>query len=108
MRTPRGDCGMSAFVGRQGEVAEITALFEQVRLVTLSGAGGVGKTRLGLEVARSIDPGAAILDVAEVEDPHLLGYAVTSALAASTASLLVLDTCEALIEEVAALVSELL
>ncbi|WP_425582340.1 ATP-binding protein, partial [Streptosporangium carneum] len=99
---------MSAFVGRRGEAAEITALLEQVRLVTLSGVGGVGKTRLGLELARTIAPGAAVVDVAEVDGPQALAPAVLDALAASTGSLLVLDTCEALVEEVASLVSELL
>ncbi|MEV7005398.1 hypothetical protein [Streptosporangium sp. NPDC051022] len=99
---------MSAFVGRRGEVAEITALFEQVRLVTLSGAGGVGKTRLGLEIVRRIAPGAAVVDVAEMDGPQALVVAVTEALAGSTGSLLVLDTCEALVEAVAPLVSDLL
>ncbi|MER7211843.1 hypothetical protein [Streptosporangium sp. NPDC000239] len=102
---------MSAFVGRQGEVAEITALFERVRLVTLSGAGGVGKTRLGLELARTLVPEPAVVDVAEVAEvggPQALAPAVTEALAVSAGSLLVLDTCEALVDEVASLVGELL
>ncbi|MFF0578534.1 ATP-binding protein [Streptosporangium saharense] len=102
---------MSAFVGRRDEVAEITALFGRVRLVTLSGAGGVGKTRLGLELARTLVPEPAVIDVAElaqVGGPQALAPAVTEALALSTGSLLVLDTCEALVDEVASLVSELL
>ncbi|MEV8633880.1 hypothetical protein AB0395_19690 [Streptosporangium sp. NPDC051023] len=99
---------MSAFVGRRGEVAEITALFGQVRLVTLSGAGGVGKTRLGLELARMIAPDPAVVDVATVEGPHALEPAVAEALALSAGSFLVLDTCEALVDEVASLVGELL
>ncbi|GHE31049.1 hypothetical protein GCM10017673_37330 [Streptosporangium violaceochromogenes] len=99
---------MSAFVGRRNEIAEITALFERARLVTLSGAGGVGKSRLGREVARRIAPGAAVVDVAEMDGTDALTAAVLDALACSTASLLVLDTCEALVERVAALVSGLL
>ncbi len=99
---------MSAFVGRRSEITEITALFERARLITLSGAGGVGKTRLGLELSRLIAPRAAVVDVAEVDGPHALGPAVVEALAGSCGSLLVLDTCEVLVEEVAAVVGALL
>ncbi|MEV4250446.1 hypothetical protein AB0J63_44480 [Streptosporangium canum] len=105
----RGDGGMGAFVGRQAEVAEITARLGRVRLVTLSGSGGVGKTRLGLEIAGKAAPGtAAIVDVAAVDGPDAPAPAVTGALGGPDVSLLVLDTCEALIDQAAALVSELL
>ncbi|MEU7452447.1 ATP-binding protein [Streptosporangium roseum] len=106
---PRGDGGMGAFVGRRAEVAEITALLDRVRLVTLSGSGGVGKTRLGLEIAGRVAPGTAVIvDVAAVDGPEALAPAVTCALGGPDVSLLVLDTCEALIDQVASLVSELL
>ena len=42
---------LSAFIGRDQELAEVRALVEANRLVTLTGAGGCGKTRLGLQVA---------------------------------------------------------
>ena len=45
---------LSAFVGREAEVAEITDLVAGVRLVTLTGAGGSGKTRLALQVAAEL------------------------------------------------------
>jgi hypothetical protein len=42
---------VSSFIGRQAELAEVRALVAGSRLVTLTGAGGAGKTRLGLQVA---------------------------------------------------------
>ena len=45
---------VSSFVGREAEIAEVTALIEQHRLVTLVGSGGVGKTRLSLHVAADL------------------------------------------------------
>jgi hypothetical protein len=49
----------TTFVGRESEVAEITALIEQHRLVTLVGSGGVGKTRTSLHVAANLLDGSA-------------------------------------------------
>ncbi len=43
---------LDSFVGRQNEVAEVRRLLSESRLVTLTGPGGVGKTRLALRVAR--------------------------------------------------------
>ena len=48
---------MTSFVGRETEIAELTALIEQHRLVTLVGSGGVGKTRLSLQVAADLVDG---------------------------------------------------
>ena len=45
---------LTSFVGRDSEAAEIKQLLTSTRLLTLSGAGGVGKTRLAVEVATSI------------------------------------------------------
>jgi predicted ATPase/class 3 adenylate cyclase len=45
---------VTSFIGREAEIAEITALIEQHRLVTLVGSGGVGKTRLSLQVAADL------------------------------------------------------
>jgi predicted ATPase/class 3 adenylate cyclase len=49
---------LSAFIGRDREVAEVRALVESSRLVTLTGAGGCGKTRLGLQVAAELLDGS--------------------------------------------------
>ena len=49
---------LSAFIGRGREVAEVRALVESARLVTLTGAGGCGKTRLGLQVAAGLLDGS--------------------------------------------------
>lgn len=47
---------LASFVGRRGEMAEITAAFDTTRLVTLTGPGGAGKTSLAIEVARELSP----------------------------------------------------
>src|SRR5262245_42125927 len=50
---------LTSFVGREQEVAEARRLLAQTRLLTLTGTGGVGKTRLGHEVAASLLDAAA-------------------------------------------------
>ncbi len=73
----------NATIGREGELAEIAAMLgrPEVRLLTLVGTGGVGKTRLALEASRAIDArfpgGAAYADLAGAE-----GMLVTAAAAA--------------------------
>lgn len=47
---------LSSFIGRESELAELQRLLRTSRLVTLTGAGGVGKTRLALEAARALLP----------------------------------------------------
>src|SRR5580704_8116054 len=49
---------LSAFIGREREVSEVRALVESCRLVTLTGAGGCGKTRLSLQVAAELLDGS--------------------------------------------------
>ena len=76
-------------VGRRLEVAAITALIrrEDVRLVTLTGPGGAGKTRLSIAAAAELAPelrdGAVFVDLAAVNDPALLGSALAQALEVS-------------------------
>jgi predicted ATPase/DNA-binding SARP family transcriptional activator/Tfp pilus assembly protein PilF len=73
-------------VGRRLELASVSALFrdEGARLVTLTGAGGTGKTRLGLAVAHELEPelrdGALFVGLAQVSDPELLVSTIAEAL----------------------------
>ena len=67
---------MSSFVGRERELAELRERIEQgARLVTLTGSGGSGKTRLALEAAASLVPaykaGVFWIDCAALRDPAL-------------------------------------
>jgi len=74
------------FLGREREVEEITVLLlrPEVRLVTLTGPGGVGKTRLGMRVAaealESFPDGAFLIDLARLTDPDLVASATATAL----------------------------
>jgi len=114
----------TSFVGRRRLLAEVKAAFSNTRLLTLVGPGGIGKTRLALRAAadlrRTVSDGAWFIDLAGLEDPHLVPKAViaglgladksgqwpTSLLVAHLASreaLLVLDNCEHLLDAIAVL-----
>jgi predicted ATPase/DNA-binding SARP family transcriptional activator len=120
---------VSRFIGRAADVAAIRQLVAQERLVTLSGPGGVGKTRLAIEVAASqredFADGVWFADFSELTDATLVaqvvaralevaeipGHEVRASLARALATrqlLLVLDTCEHVCAAVAALIGELL
>ncbi len=75
---------LTSFVGRQREMAEIKRLLETSRLVTLTGAGGCGKTRLALRVASDLcaayPDGACWVELAPLADAALLPQAVAQAL----------------------------
>jgi predicted ATPase/DNA-binding SARP family transcriptional activator len=76
---------LDRLVGRAREVAEVGELLRgDVRLLTLTGTGGTGKTRLALEVARSsapaFDEGARFVSLAPLADPELVLPTITSAL----------------------------
>jgi predicted ATPase/DNA-binding CsgD family transcriptional regulator len=75
---------LTRFVGRERELAEVGRLVAANRLVTLAGAGGVGKTRLAIEVAAGLaagfGDGADLIDLSAVTDPALLPGAVGRAL----------------------------
>jgi predicted ATPase len=77
-------------IGRKRERAEVAAAVEASRLVTLTGAGGTGKTRLALHVARDLagdfGDGVAFIDLAPVRDPALLATTVARALGLTPSS----------------------
>ena len=123
---------MTTLIGRSQELEEATALLGSSRLVTLSGGGGVGKTRLALQVATGLEgryPGrVAFVELAALADPALLPAFAAAALGlheegeapsqdrmqaltgwlAPEPALLVLDNCEHLIEAAATLCQTLL
>jgi predicted ATPase/DNA-binding SARP family transcriptional activator len=76
----------STLVGREAELAQLHTLVarDDVRLLTISGAGGSGKTRVALELARSAGPsfanGAAFIELAPVQDPNLVLGTIARAL----------------------------
>jgi predicted ATPase/transcriptional regulator with XRE-family HTH domain len=71
---------LTDFIGRSREVAELTRLLDSARLVTLTGVGGVGKTRLALEVAASMraafPDGVVFVPLAPITDPALVATAI--------------------------------
>jgi predicted ATPase len=75
---------LSVFIGREREVAEVRSLVESVRLVTLTGAGGCGKTRLGLQVAAELLDGSGdgvwLVELAAVTDEDAVAAAISRAL----------------------------
>lgn len=116
---------LSSFVGRTREVNEVAALLGSTCLVTLTGGGGVGKTRLGVQVAALVAPGRAFFaNLAPMKEAGLVEHEVASAFALSEVpgrsvaevlaveldddALLVLDNCEHLVSICADLVHRLL
>lgn len=120
---------VSSFVGRQTEVSEATRLLLVARLVTLTGPGGVGKTRLAMRVAsdarRAFPDGAWLIELAALEKPAPLAQIVADTLGIRDRSvrspmavltdyladkrlLLVMDNCEHLLDACGELVTELL
>jgi predicted ATPase/class 3 adenylate cyclase len=75
---------LSAFIGRDREVAEVRALVESAWLVTLTGAGGCGKTRLGLQAAAELLDGSGdgvwLAELAAVTDEDAVPTAICDAL----------------------------
>ncbi|MBV1848784.1 BTAD domain-containing putative transcriptional regulator [Catellatospora tritici] len=76
--------GLTSFVGRERELVRVTELAAGHRLVTLTGPGGTGKTRLSVEVARDLagrlPGGVALVELAAVTEPDQVPYAVAAAL----------------------------
>src|SRR6202007_2186502 len=119
----------TSFIGRESEVAELRAAVKAHRLVTLTGVGGVGKTRLAVEVAARLadefPDGGWFFELAAVTDPAAGPDAVAAVLgitqqpgksvAESVASalegrvrLLVFDNCEHLLDAAADLIEAIL
>jgi len=117
----------TSFIGRRRELAELRKKLGAARVVSLVGPGGVGKTRLALRaaagLARGFPGGAWLVELAEVRDPSLVGYAVMSSLdlrdqaateprallrsyLADKELLLVLDNCEHLLGAAAEMVND--
>jgi predicted ATPase len=75
---------LAAFIGRDREIGEVRALVGSARLVTLTGPGGAGKTRLGLQVAAELLDGSGdgvwLAELAAVTDPAQVAAAVAGAL----------------------------
>ncbi len=71
---------LTSFVGREREIAEVQQLLKVARLVTLTGAGGTGKTRLGLQIARSaaryFPDGVIFVGLASATDPNQVPKAI--------------------------------
>jgi predicted ATPase len=75
---------LTSFIGRADAVCEVAGLLDQYRLVTITGPGGAGKTRLAGEVARRVAArfadGAWLAELAPVRDPAHVPAAVAAAL----------------------------
>ncbi len=120
---------LTSFIGREKEIAEIKKEVEAHRLVTLTGSGGTGKTRLSLQVAAdlldSFPNGVWFVELAPLSDPDLIPNTVLSVLGISEQRdkpaldvlqeylqprklLLVLDNCEHLITNAATVANAIL
>jgi predicted ATPase/class 3 adenylate cyclase len=118
-------CLLNRFVGRRREADEVTRLLESNRLLTLTGPGGCGKTRLALQVAAEVadrfDHGAWFVDLASVADGGGVPQAVSSSLGVDEepgvapeatlfeflrdrSALIVLDNCEHVLDAAARVV----
>jgi predicted ATPase/class 3 adenylate cyclase len=119
---------VSSFVGRETDVSRVASALTEARVVTITGVGGVGKTRLALQVAADLLPryreGAWLVELAPVRDPAGVVEAAASVFGLTTRSgqslqdslieqliqkqlLLVLDNCEHLLGSVARLVARI-
>jgi non-specific serine/threonine protein kinase len=118
---------VDSFIGREHEIEEITTAFETSRLVTITGVGGTGKTRLATTIGEQMLPqfkgGAWLVELAPVLEEELVPHAIAEALGIRqmpgltiTRSLMqalefrnllvILDNCEHVLDTVADIVSE--
>ncbi|MDP2411545.1 MAG: winged helix-turn-helix domain-containing protein [Pseudolabrys sp.] len=128
LRTSNLPQQLTSFIGRQQEIGQIAGQFQHQRLVTLTGAGGVGKTRLavkaGWQLAAHYPDGVWLVELAPIQDPQLVVAAIAEALAIELAGgaplaaaavalankhlLLILDNCEHVIGQAATVAETLL
>jgi predicted ATPase/DNA-binding SARP family transcriptional activator len=122
-------CETTSFIGREAEVAQVQSMLAASRLLTLTGAGGVGKTRMAIAVARAAAPfypdGVWFVDLAALGDPLFVAPALLTALGLREQSgrdsgdvviewlrersaLLVFDNCEHLVAEAARVAARVL
>jgi predicted ATPase/DNA-binding winged helix-turn-helix (wHTH) protein len=120
---------LTSFIGRARELVEIKRLFSDKRLVTVVGAGGIGKTRLALQLATEVSDdyrdGVWLVELASITDPLLVPTSVAQVLGIEEKSgtplthtlcryfktrhlLLILDNCEHLLDACATLVDAVL
>ena len=120
---------LTSFIGREREIAEVKRLLFSSHLVTLTGAGGSGKTRLAIQIANAVSEtfidGAWLVDLVPLHEPALVPQLVVQALGLRPAAdqplletllnfvgskqlLLILDNCEHLSEACAQLAQGLL
>jgi predicted ATPase/DNA-binding SARP family transcriptional activator len=116
---------LTPLIGREHERASVHRLLRSMRLVTLIGPGGSGKTRLALEVARRVPGEVAWVELGAIPDANFVAHEIAATLGVrerpgrtgaesllqamrDRALILVLDNCEHLVEPCAAIVGSLL
>lgn len=122
---------LTSFIGRELEIAEVKRLLNATRLLTLTGVGGTGKTRLALQAAAEVleaqhfKDGVWVIELEQVSDPGIVPQVVAAALGVreamgrpvltalinylnTKAVLLILDNCEHLLDACAALADAIL
>ncbi len=120
---------LTSFIGREKEISDIKKLLSGTRLLTLTGPGGTGKTRLSLQAAAEViddfNNGVWIVELAPLTDPALISVTIAGALGIigqpgqesyeallnylkQKELLILLDNCEHLIDECAAITEKLL
>ena len=130
-RKPRGNlpAELTSFVGRRRELAAIRSTLSDARLLTLTGAGGVGKTRLALragrELSRTLPDGVWLVELQELRNASLVPTVIMTALGVRDQSgrsavsllvdyledkelLLILDNCEHLLDTCSVVVGAIL
>jgi predicted ATPase/DNA-binding XRE family transcriptional regulator len=116
----------SSFLGRDADVGNVEEMLRRFRCITITGTGGIGKTRVALRVGRratAYRDGSVFVDLGAIAEPALIGAKVASALGVSTAKdpapetlsglarnkhlLVILDNCEHLLDAVGKFASAL-